>query len=153
MAWPSLNPSSEKDRGFRKTGRIKRKKRFGKSVANKAPASLIGILKLKCISLGLTGVVEVPVLLRASQYNHQSKDYAKKSLSQRWNDMPDGNRIQRDLYSAFLLQHYDSQSESFDQETLERDYPQFVRLHNQTIQRLSALPKTPSSMGIRRSVS
>lgn len=153
MAWPSLTHRAKKTEISEKTGKIKRKKRFGKSVANKAPASLIGILKLKCISLGLTGVVEVPMLLKASQYNHQSKDYAPKSLSQRWNDMPDGNRIQRDLYSAFLLQHYDSQSESFDQETLERDYPQFVRLHNQTIQRLSALPKTPSSMGIRRSVS
>ena len=153
MAWPSLTHRSKKTEFSEKTGKIKRKKRFGKSVANKAPASLIGILKLKCISLGLTGVVEVPMLLRASQYNHQSKDYEKKSLSQRWNDMPDGNRIQRDLYSAFLLQHYNSQSESFDQETLERDYPQFVRLHNQTIQRLSALPKIPSSIGIRRSVS
>lgn len=153
MAWPSLTHRSKKTEISEKTGKIKRKKRFGKSVANKAPASLIGILKLKCISLGLTGVVEVPMLLKASQYNHQSKDYAPKSLSQRWNDMPDGNRIQRDLYSAFLLQHYNSQLENFDQETLERDYPQFVRLHNQTIQRLSALPKTPSSMGIRRSVS
>lgn len=153
MAWPSLTHRAKKTEISEKTGKIKRKKRFGKSVANKAPASLIGILKLKCISLGLTGVVEVPMLLKASQYNHQSKDYAPKSLSQRWNDMPDGNRIQRDLYSAFLLQHYNSQLENFDQETLERDYPQFVRLHNQTIQRLSALPKTPSSMGIRRSVS
>ena len=114
MAWPSLTHRAKKTEISEKTGRIKRKKRFGKSVANKAPASLIGILRLKCISLGLTGVVEVPMLLRASQYNHQSKDYAKKSLSQRWNDMPDGNRIQRDIYSAFLLQHYDSQSESFD---------------------------------------
>ena len=90
--------------------------------------------------------------LKASQYNHQSKEYAKKSLSQRWNDMPDGKRIQRDLYSAFLLQHYNSQLENFDQETLDQDYPQFVRLHDQTIERLSTLPKTPSSMGIRRSV-
>lgn len=129
-------------------------KQFGKSIANKAPASLIDILRLKCVSLGLPGVVELPTKqLKASQYNHQSKEYTKKSLSQRWNDMPDGNRIQRDLYSAFLLQHYNPQLKNFDQKTLEQDYPQFVRLHDQTIQRLSTVPKTPSSMGIRRSIS
>lgn len=152
MAWPSLTHRAKKTEVSDKTGKIKRKKRFGKSVANKAPASLIGILRLKCVSLGIPGVVEVPTSLKASQYNHQSKEYIPKSLSQRWNDMPDGNRIQRDLYSAFLLQHYDPQSCNFDQASLEKDYPQFIQLHNQAIQRLLTVPETPSSMGIRRSV-
>lgn len=67
--------------------------------------------------------------------------------------MPDGKRIQRDLYSAFLLQHYNPQLQNFDQEALEKEYPQFVLLHDQAIERLSAIPKMPSSMGIRRSVS
>ena len=153
MAWPSLTHRAKKTEISDRTGKIKRKKRFGKSVANKAPASLIGILRLKCVSLEIPGVIEVPTSLRASQYNHETKEYTPKSLSQRWNDMPDGNRIQRDLYSAFLLQHYNPQLESFDQEALEKDYPQFVQLHDQTIQRLLTVPKTPSSMGIRRSVS
>ena len=149
MVWPSLTRRAKKAEISDKTGRIKRKKRFGKSIANKAPASLISILRLKCVSLGIPGVVEVPTSLRASQYNHQSREYTPKPLSQRWNNMPDGNRIQRDLYSAFLLQHYDPQSCNFDQASLEEDYPQFVQLHNQAIQRLLTVPKTPSSMGIR----
>lgn len=153
MAWTSLTHRAKKTEISEKTGRIKRKKRFGKSIANKAPASLIEILRLKCVSLGLPGVIKISTSLRASQYNHQSQDYIPKPLSQRWNDMPDGNRIQRDLYSAFLLQHYNPQLEGFDQKTIEQDYPQFVRLHNQTIQRLSTMPKTLSSMGIRRSIS
>lgn len=153
MAWPSLTHRAKKTEISDKTGRIKRKKRFGKSIANKAPAALINILRTKCVSLGIPGVVEVPTSLKASQYNHQSKEYTPKPLSQRWNDMPDGSRIQRDLYSAFLLQHYDPQSGNFDQASLEADYPQFVQLHNQSIQRLLTVPKTPSSMGIRRSVS
>ena len=153
MAWPALTHKATKTEVSEKTGRFKRKKRFGKSIANKAPASLIDILRRKCKSLELPGVVDVPTSLKASQYNHQSKEYTKKPLSQRWNDMPDGNRIQRDLYSAFLLQHYNPQLERFDQETLERDYLPFVWLHNQTIQRLSTLPKVPSSMGLRRSIS
>lgn len=136
-------------------GRYKKKKRYGKSIANKAPAMLIEILSRKCASLEekCFCVLKVSTFVSASQYNHLTKEYVPKSLSQRWNDMPDGNRIQRDLYSAFLLQHYDEETEGFDQASLEKDYTRFVQLHNQTIRRLSEMPKTLSSMGIRRSIS
>lgn len=95
----------------------------------------------------------VPLSLKASQYNHQTETYTSMPLSQRWNVMPDGRRIQRDLYSAFLLQHYDPSSGTFAQEELLRDYPRFVPMHDEIIQRLSEMPRTLSSMGIRRSVS
>lgn len=153
MNWTSLTHRAKKTEISEKTGKIKRKKRFGKSIANKAPGMLIEILKRKCLSRGLPKVAELPTTLKASQYNHLTKEYTKKSLSQRWNTMPDGKRIQRDLYSAFLLQHYNPQLQNFDQEALEKEYPQFVLLHDQAIERLSAIPKMPSSMGIRRSVS
>lgn len=152
MEWPSLAHRAKETAVSEKTGRFKRKKRFGKSIANKAPASLTEILRLKCVSLELPGVEEVPTSVRASQYNHQSGEYVKKSLSQRWNDMPDGQRIQRDLYSAFLLQHYDPETKNFDLASLQRDYPQFVQHHHQTIQYISAIPKTPFSMGVHQSI-
>lgn len=69
MAWLSLTHRAKKTEVSEKTGRIKRKKRFGKSVANKAPATLIGILRQKCLSLGIPGVIEVPTSVKASQYN------------------------------------------------------------------------------------
>lgn len=153
MAWPSLTHRAKRTEISPKTGRFKRKKRFGKSIANKAPATLISILQQKCTSLGVTGVIKVPTSVRASQYNHMTKEYTAKPLSQRWNTMPDGGRIQRDLYSAFLLQHYDPKTENFSQNALEQDYLQFVKLHDETIQRLSMMPKTISSMGIQRSIS
>lgn len=150
MLWSSLAHRAKETTVSEKTRKIKRKKRFGKSIANKAPATLIRILQQKCVSLGLPGVVKVPTSARASQYNHQSGKYTQKSLSKRWNCMPDGQQIQRDLYSAFLLQHYDPLTKRFQSDSLQRDYPQFVKYHRQAIQRLSALPKTPSSMGIHR---
>lgn len=152
MPWPALARRAKETVVSEKTGRIKRKKRFGKSIANKAPATLTHILKQKCTSLGLPGVVEVPTSVRASQYNHQTGEYIKKPLSQRWNNMPDGQRIQRDLYSAFLLQHYDPGTGTFDSASLQRDYPQFTQYHHQVIQHLLSMPKTPSSMGIRQSI-
>ena len=80
-------------------------------------------------------------------------DYHKKELSERWNHMPDGNRIQRDLYSAFLLQHMNEEVSGFDKDTLKRDYQQFVFLHDQCIEALKKAPKTLASMGIVRKAS
>ena len=150
-----------------KTGRFKRKKRFGKSIANKAPKTFVDILQRKCTSLGLPGVIEVDTRIKASQYNHQTDTCTPKELNERWNDMPDGECIQRDLYSAFLLQHcqsglagYDYKTlqtifgsaveKIYDREAIQKDYPQFLQYHHQTIQRLRQLKNTPSSMGIRR---
>lgn len=153
MQWPALTRRAKETEVSPKTGRIKRKKRFGKSVANKAPATLIGILKLKGESLGIPGVVKVPTTVKASQYNHQSDSYEKKTLAQRWNHMPDGRNIQRDMYSAFLLQHMLPDLSGFDREQLTNNYPQFVKYHDEVVEKLTAMPKTISSMGIRRNVS
>lgn len=170
MDYRALTRKAKKTEISEKTGRYKRKKRFGKSIANKAPAMLITMLKQKCQSRGLKGVKEVDTHVRASQYNHQTDTCIEKALENRWNVMPDGERIQRDLYSAFLLQHckqglpeYNRKElkkefgeelyRVFDREALQRDYPQFVAYHHMTIQRLSELPHTIPSMGIRRIIS
>ena len=153
MEWPALTHRAKKTEISEKTGRYKRKKRFGKSVGNKAPASLISMLDLKLKSRGMEGVVRVPTSVRASQYNHLSGEYHKKALSERWNHMPDGRRIQRDLYSAFLLQHINIENNTFDQNTLIRDYPQFVILHDLCVEDLRRAPKTLASMGIVRRAS
>lgn len=170
MSYCDLVHRANKTEISEKTGRYKRKKRFGKSIANKAPAMLITMLKQKCESRGLEGVKEVDTHVRASQYNHQTDTCIEKALENRWNIMPDGERIQRDLYSAFLLQHckqglpeYNRKElkkefgeelyRVFDREALQRDYPQFVAYHHMTIQRLSELPHTIPSMGIRRIIS
>lgn len=170
MSYCDLVHRANKTEISEKTGRYKRKKRFGKSIANKAPAMLITMLKQKCQSRGLKGLKEVDTHVRASQYNHQTDTCIEKALENRWNVMPDGERIQRDLYSAFLLQHckqglpeYNRKElkkefgeelyRVFDREALQRDYPQFVAYHHMTIQRLSELPHTIPSMGIRRIIS
>lgn len=150
MSWQSLTRRAKETAISEKTGKYKRKKRFGKSIANKAPSMMIEILKQKCNSLGLPGVVEVSTTLRASQYNHISDTYEKKTLSQRWNDMPDGRRIQRDLYSAFLLQHVNPQRDGYNSEQLHNDYEKFIILHDKAIAQLMSARKTIASMGIRR---
>lgn len=150
MAWPSLTRRATKTEVSEKTDKFKRKKRFGKSVGNKAPATFISLLNLKLKSRGLKGIINVPISVCASQYNHITDDYQKKKLSERWNCMPDGRKIQRDLYSAFLLQHMNETNDGFDKLALNRDYEHFVTLHDQRIKELRNAPKTIASMGIVR---
>lgn len=117
-------------------GKFKRKKRFGKSLANKAPAKLLTILdnKLKYFDEKLIKVNTKEV--KASQYNHLNCRYNKKKLSQRWNDL-NGIKIQRDLYSAFLIQHVNDDLCNINQEECKRDFERFKILHDKEIERLN----------------
>lgn len=153
MAWPQLTHRSNKTEISEKTGRYKRKKRFGKSVANKAPAMLIAMLNQKLLSRGYGEVEKVNTHVRASQYNHLTDTYEKKSLGQRWNDMPDGRRIQRDLYSSFLLQHMNSECTDFNKEALCQDYEKFVFFHDRAMEEVRSQPHPLTSMGVSRNIS
>ena len=78
-------------------GKFKRKKRFGKSLANKAPSMLLTIINRKLAYYG-EKLIEIDTInAKASQFNHFDETYTKKTLSQRWNDF-NGIKIQRDMY-------------------------------------------------------
>lgn len=125
------------------------RKRFGKSIANKAPAAFVNILERKVLDNGGKFYRINTWKAKASQYNHLDHTYKPKKLSQRWNIMPDGRRIQRDLYSAFLLQHTNADLDGFVQCLCDKDYEYFVMLHDNVIALL--LDKNhPSSMGIKQ---
>lgn len=117
-------------------GKFKRKKRFGKSLANKAPSMLLAIINRK---LGYFGekLAEIDTFnAKASQFNHFDGTYTKKILSQRWNDF-DGIKIQRDMYSAFLIMNISNNLKSFDIDKCNDRFENFYRLHNLEIDRLT----------------
>ena len=127
-------------------GRFKRKKRFGKSLANKAPSMLLTIINRK---LGYFGerLIEIDTFsAKASQFNHFDGTYTKKSLSQRWNDF-NGIKLQRDLYSAFLIMNIADDLKSFDINKCNEKFKNFYRLHNLEIDRLTG-QKNLSSIAI-----
>ena len=72
---------------------------------------------------------------RASQFNHFDGTYKKKSLSQRWNDF-DGLKIQRDMYSAFLIMNINDNLKSFNIDKCNERFENFYRLHNLEVERL-----------------
>ena len=131
-----------------KDGKNISRKRFGKSIANKAPAAMVNILAQKVEQAGGTFQKVDTFKVKASQYNHLTQTYTKKALSKRWNVMPDGKRIQRDLYSAFLIKNVNKSLTKPDNRRCKPGYPAFVKLHDKEIERLSNM-FTPISMGIR----
>ena len=69
---------------------------------------------------------------KASQYNHVTDTYEKIPLSQREKEI--GNRkVQRDLYSAFLIRNADLDFKHPDREKCEYEFEHFAKMHDQLI--------------------
>ena len=131
-----------------KTNKFNKKKRFGKSLANKAPSMFLTILdnKLKWIDKRLSKINTTKV--KASQYNHLTNEYVKKKLSERWNDFGDF-KIQRDLYSAFLIMNTKNDLNEIDRDLCFEKFDRFKELHDIEIVRIrNNGSKLISSMGI-----
>lgn len=127
-------------------GRFKRKKRFGKSIANRAPSMLLEIINRK-LSYYDRYLIKIDTWhAKASQFNHFNVTYHKKTLSQRWNDF-NGIKIQRDLYSAFLIMNIASDLKSFDVNKCNERFENFYKLHNKEVKRLTG-HKNLSSIAI-----
>ena len=127
-------------------GRFKRKKRFGTSIANRAPAMLLSTIDRKLSYYGKCLIKIDTWSAKASQFNHFDGTYNKKKLSQRWNDF-NGVRVQRDLYSAFLIMNTAEDLKSFDTNKCNERFDNFYRLHNLEVDRLAG-HKNLNSIGI-----
>lgn len=151
MNFKGLQKKAKKTTINEKTGKINKKKRFGKSLANKAPAKLITIIdrKLKYVGKSINEINTSKI--RASQYNHVTNECNKKDLKDRWNkDLG----IQRDLYSAFLIMNVKDNLEEIDRENCFKTFDNFKDKHDKEIIRLKELKelknnkKLISSFGI-----
>ena len=134
-----------------KTGKINRKKRFGKSIRNRCPGYFQS--HVKDIFL-LTGgrYFEVPYDYRASQYDHTNGEYVKRKLSQRMFSLSDGTTVQRDLYSSFLL--YSASTDNTGQLILDgmkclESFPAIEKLHDEEVGRIRLSGKRVLNSGIR----
>lgn len=129
MSFSGLQKRSKVTTIHARTGRINKKKRFGGSLLNYAPATLLEIIHRKLAYHGEQLIKVNTYKVKASQYNHITKTYQKKSLSQRWNNVND-KKIHRDLYAAFLIRHVcEKDRETIQQVLCEQHYPQFLIQH------------------------
>ena len=148
MNYKALQKRSKETKINPKTGRAHTKKRFGKSLSRCAPATFISILSKKANRYGGTVIKVSTFETKASQFDHTDESYTKKKLSERMARLRNGDIVQRDLYSAFLLEHIDTESLQYNMETLNSAFPAFLEMHENTKQRLQAVGSSlPASIG------
>jgi len=135
MRFQSLQKRTKKTTLNKKNGKINRKKRYGKSIANHAPAMLLTIIDRKLGYQGRSIKKIDTYATKASQFNHVTGECTKKQISERWNDFGKF-RIQRDLYSAFLIGNTTETLNSVDVDLCNERWNNFLKLHNREIARL-----------------
>ncbi len=135
MRFQSLQKRAKHTTRNKKNGKMNCKKRFGKSIANHAPAMLLTIIDRKLGYQGCSMKKIDTYSTKASQFNHVTGEYNKKQLSERWNDFGEF-RIQRDLYSSFLIGNTNETLNSVDVNLCNAQWDRFVELHNREIARL-----------------
>ena len=122
----------QKDGTVKVIQKYKRKKRFGRSINRRAPARFLLELKRKAEAVGGVYAEVDTKEFKASQYNHVTDTYEKIPLSQREKEI--GNRkVQRDLYSAFLIRNADLDFKHPDREKCEYEFEDFANLQDQLI--------------------
>lgn len=120
-----------------KTGKYVSKKRLGKSVANHAPAEFVTILANK-VKFHSGKFTKVDVRNSASRYDFTDTDnpFKKHELNERHITLANGDTHQRDLLSAFNLQHLcydDKEMKQYDREEMIKDYPIFCKLEKEEL--------------------
>ncbi|MBZ9686738.1 transposase [Clostridium estertheticum] len=133
-----------------KTGKINKKKRYGKSLANKSPSKFLEILYNKLKVKGGKYIEINTRQVKASQYNHLDQEYKKKKLSQRWNYFEYNGKqikVQRDIYSAYLIKNVSEDLCSIHLDNCSKGFDKFLELHNREIVRLQGLENL-SSVGV-----
>lgn len=118
-----------------KNGKNRCKRRFGKSIAHHAPAMFVSILQNKVRSLG-GSFHKVEIKNAATQFDFTNGEFTKHELNERTVTLSNGRTHQRDMLSAFNLQHLRPESEEvkdYDIEQMEVDYPIFCKLEEMGI--------------------
>ncbi|MCG7336160.1 transposase [Sporosarcina sp. ACRSM] len=136
MRIQGLQRRAKKTTRNKRNGKINKKKRYGKVIANRAPAMLMEIIDRKLHYQGRTIKKINTSKVKASQFNHVTGEYNKKDISERWNEGMLGERIQRDLYSAFLIGNTVDTLDAVAVDLCNQGWQNFVTLHHQEVTRL-----------------
>jgi hypothetical protein len=144
MNFRALQKRSKKTTKNKKNGKINKKKRFGKSLMNYAPSMLIDIIDRKLSyfikpyrTKGTRRCIkEIDTYkVKASQYNHLEDNYKTKTLNDRWNIL-NGEEVQRDMYSAFLIMNTKDDLKSVDIDRCNKTYKNFLALEKQEVENI-----------------
>ena len=136
MSFKGLQARTKETKVSEKTGKYQSKKRFGKTLLHKAPSMLIEQIRYKTMYQGKNFILANTREVKASQLNHLTEEYNKVSLGTRAKRIGD-DLVQRDLYSAFLLQHVGIDGVTVDIEGCKSDFDTFLRNQEFTMSQLT----------------
>ena len=148
MHFKALQKRAKETKVSEKTGKVARKKRFGKTIGHRAPAMFASILEQKVKSLGGSFKKVNTQTFKASQYCHVRNAFSKKPLSERWHVIDAETKVQRDLYSAFLLMNANSLGTKAKRETCLESFSLFKNLHDQEINTIKKAKRRIFNSGI-----
>lgn len=114
--------------------KYKRKKRFGKSLNNHSPGYLNAQILKRATECGVNVVAVDMFEYRASQYNHLTGEYVKSELNERCK-LIGSDKVQRDLYSAFLLYNYKDEK-AIDRDKCFKEFDNFLKQQNKLIKEI-----------------
>lgn len=131
-SWKNRSKKAAKNKN---NGKIISKKRFGKVVNGNAPGTLLRKLKEKLLYFGKELIEINPFKVKASQFNHIKQEFKKCSLEVRFKELEHGIIVQRDLYSAFLIQNVKNSNE-YDIKKINQEFGNFYKKQLEEIERI-----------------
>ena len=131
-SWKNRSKKTVKNKN---NGKIVSKKRFGKTVNNNAPGTLLRKLKEKLLYFGKELIEVNPFKTKASQFNHIKQEFKKCFLEVRFKELEQGIIVQRDLYSAFLIQNVKNSNE-YDIKKINQEFGNFYKKQLEEIERI-----------------
>ena len=127
--------------------KFKRRKRFGKSIQSRCPGQFIATLKHKAEAADVPIVYVNSTEFKASQYDHTTQMATKPLLSARVKEI-NGNLVQRDLYSAFLLSNFKNKK-SIDFAKCEETFENFLLKQNEVVTKMKSLGDNTKNFGLK----
>lgn len=125
------------DKQIKSNNNKNRCKRFGKTINDRSPARFLKLLEEKVKQMEGKIVYVNPITYKGSQYNHDTDTYVKIPLNQR-EKIIDGQKVQRDLYSAFLYHNADISFKHVDRDKCIAEFDNFIKLQNELIADMKA---------------
>lgn len=118
---------------------------YGRIINVRAPGHFTARLKQKMIEAGGEVIEFSPFDEKLSQLDHQSGQYQKKPMSQRWHIFADGTKVQRNLYAAFLAMCLEDGA--FNQALADQKWPEARKVIETALADARQKDKYPSTFG------
>lgn len=123
-------------------GKNNSKKRFGKSLANRAPAEFLTILENKIHQYANGVYIDIPTSTACTQYDFTNGEFTKHELKERTITTADGTQHDRDALAAFNMKFVqvekvagkkktEKSKDNFDNESMAAFYPRFCQMENE----------------------